>query len=122
MSNVQINEVVAIENQKISDWMEVNLSFSLDELTRSAQHHGIDTFKPQIKESVIQESSKAEIAIAEAKYEKYKPSDEICQQLIEEGLLLGEAKLEENGNLVFQYFLLTQKLVQKYTSMVLKDF
>ena len=51
ISNEKLNEIVAIENYKVSDWMTVNLGFDLELLEKSANFHGISIDKPEKIES-----------------------------------------------------------------------
>ena len=45
-----LKEIVAIETQKFSDSLLVNLGFDLDEMLRAARHYNINTSKPDMKQ------------------------------------------------------------------------
>ena len=117
----KLNEIIAIENQKISDSLFINLGFDLDEMMRSAKHHNIDTKNPDIKKFCVEAIETSKMNLAETMFQKYKPSDDLMKAMIEEGLVLGQPVYEEEGLLNFEYFHTTQKIIAKYVSLSMKD-
>ena len=74
-----MNEIVAIEDLKVSDWLTVNLGFDLAELERSARHHKIDIKNPSedLANAVSQIRAEGSKNLNETIFQSYKPSEEL---------------------------------------------
>ena len=106
-------EVTNIEMSKISDALVVKYGFDLSHLVRCSKHYKLEDNQElkSFRKIVIAQKESEE----KQEFERAQPPKEVIDQIIKEGMALGQPEYKQDGTMTFQYFLDSMKIVVRYT-------